>query len=169
MVERFDACLAFTLHEEGGYTNDQYDPGGATNQGITLATFRAFRHDPVATVAELKNIGKPEVRAIYAVQYWHPPQCDKLPAGVDLMVFDMGVNSGPRRSAMILQQVLGLNLVDGWVGPATLARLATMKGADVVHELSLRQKLFYQSLDGFNRYGDGWLARLGRRTHLALG
>jgi len=38
MADRFDACLAFTLREEGGYVDDPADPGGATNMGITLAT-----------------------------------------------------------------------------------------------------------------------------------
>ncbi len=36
----FAIALAFTLGQEGGWSDDPNDPGGATNQGITLATFR---------------------------------------------------------------------------------------------------------------------------------
>ena len=46
MPDRFDACLAFTLREEGGYVDDPADPGGATNMGITLATYRQWSDDP---------------------------------------------------------------------------------------------------------------------------
>ena len=34
MIDRFPATVPFTLREEGGFTNDPRDPGGATNLGI---------------------------------------------------------------------------------------------------------------------------------------
>jgi lysozyme family protein len=46
MADGFDACLAFTLREEGGYVDDPADPGGATNMGITLATYRQWSDNP---------------------------------------------------------------------------------------------------------------------------
>jgi len=33
-------------------------------------------------------------RAIYRSLYWNPLRADALPPGVDLSVFDMGVNAG---------------------------------------------------------------------------
>ena len=38
MADQFALCLAFTLQQEGGFCDDPRDPGGATCQGITLAT-----------------------------------------------------------------------------------------------------------------------------------
>jgi lysozyme family protein len=46
MADMFDACLAFTLREEGGYVDDPADIGGATNMGITLASYRQWSDDP---------------------------------------------------------------------------------------------------------------------------
>jgi lysozyme family protein len=43
MEDRFGSCLAFTLRQEGGHVDDPADPGGATNMGITLATYRIWR------------------------------------------------------------------------------------------------------------------------------
>jgi hypothetical protein len=46
MDDNFDTCLAFTLKEEGGYSDNPADPGGATNMGITLATYRQWADNP---------------------------------------------------------------------------------------------------------------------------
>ena len=46
MDDNFDICLAFTLKEEGGYSDNPADPGGSTNMGITLATYRQWSDDP---------------------------------------------------------------------------------------------------------------------------
>ena len=50
-------------------------------------------------------------------------QTCELPLGVDLSVFDMGVNAGIWRSAKLLQQVLGFTgeEVDGSIASETLA------------------------------------------------
>ncbi len=38
----FEIALAHVLEMEGGYGEDRYDPGGPTNQGITLAVLAAW-------------------------------------------------------------------------------------------------------------------------------
>ena len=38
MQKNFDTALKLTLKYEGGFVNDPYDPGGATNYGVTIAT-----------------------------------------------------------------------------------------------------------------------------------
>jgi lysozyme family protein len=51
MADLFDACLAFTLAQEGGYVDDP-DPKGATNLGITLATLQHWDHSPTLGPAD---------------------------------------------------------------------------------------------------------------------
>ena len=46
MADSFSICVAFTLNSEGGYVNNPADPGGATNLGITLTTYREWADDP---------------------------------------------------------------------------------------------------------------------------
>src|SRR6185437_16377169 len=74
----FDTALAFTLAEEGGFSDNPADPGGATNKGITLATFREYQ--PGATVDELRAISDADVWRIYRLGYWNHMRCGDLPA-----------------------------------------------------------------------------------------
>ncbi len=39
----FAAALEHVLEMEGGFTDDQHDPGGPTNRGITLKMFAAWK------------------------------------------------------------------------------------------------------------------------------
>jgi len=65
MADAFDTCLAFTLRAEGGYVDDPADPGGATNMGITLATFRQWSDDAELGPAQVQDMTERTARAIY--------------------------------------------------------------------------------------------------------
>jgi hypothetical protein len=56
---------------------------------------------------QVQDISERTARAIYRSLYWNPLRADALPVGVDLSVFDMGVNAGIWGSARLLQRVLG--------------------------------------------------------------
>ena len=126
MPDNFEVCLAFTLKAEGGYVDNPADPGGATNMGITLATLRQWSDDQDLGPAQVEEMTQRTAKAIYRSLYWNPLRADALPVGVDLSVFDMGVNAGIWRSARLLQAALGFTgeEVDGCVGPDTLAAAA---------------------------------------------
>lgn len=170
MADQFATCLAFTLAQEGGYVDDPYDPGGATNMGITLATLRHWDHDPALGPADVQDMTRATAAAIYGALYWNALRADSLPAGVDLSAFDFGVNAGTRRSAELLQEALGFSAgqVDGCVGPETLAAALKADAAGVVNDLAERQTAYYRGLAEFDRYGRGWLDRTERRRQAAL-
>src|SRR2546430_390261 len=94
--------------------------------GITLATYRQWSDDPNLGALKVQDMSERTARAIYRSLYWNPLRADALPAGVDLSVFDMGVNAGIWGSARLLQQALGFTgeEVDGCVGPETLGAAA---------------------------------------------
>jgi lysozyme family protein len=168
--DRFDECLAFTLRAEGGYVDNPSDPGGATNMGITLATLREWSDDPNLGIAQIMDIQLRTVRAIYRTQYWNPLRADALPVGVDLSVFDFGVNAGVWRSARVLQRALGFtgDEVDGCVGRQTLAAAANADPRLLVHNLAERQSAYYRGLADFPIFGQGWLTRTEERKTAAL-
>ena len=114
-MNNFPACLAFTLTQEGGWSNNNSDPGGCTMKGVTLATYRSWKQDPTITCAELRNISSDDVSALYQQDYWTPVHGNSLPTGVDLMVWDMAVNAGVGGSAKLLQATVGVT-VDGGIG-----------------------------------------------------
>jgi lysozyme family protein len=166
----FATCLAFTLKAEGGFVDNPNDPGGATNMGITLATYRTWVGDPAAPVSAIQTLSQTVASAIYRGNYWNPLRADGLPAGVDLCVFDFGVNTGIWRSGRILQQALGFaaDQIDGSIGPITLAAAGKADPATLVNSLADRQETFYRSLSTFADFGRGWLNCTDARRAAAL-
>ena len=168
-ASNFPACLDFTLAQEGGFVDMRDDRGGATNMGITLATLAAYRGHEV-TVGELEAMTQAEAEAIYVADFWRPVNGDALPPGLDLMVFDMGVNAGPRRSAEQLQAVIGV-AQDGIVGPRTLAAVQMVSPRLLIARLGYAQQVYYngivQASPSQSVFLAGWLARCSDRTAAA--
>jgi lysozyme family protein len=166
MKTNLSTCLEFTLAQEGGWSDDPNDPGGCTNQGITLSTYRLFTGNPDAGPDDLRAMTATTRDTIYVTRYWALVHGDDLLGGIDLMVFDMAVNAGTGRSARLLQQVLGFTgwALDGDIGPKTCAAIAGANLPMLVTMLGDAQADYYRSLAEFDRYGAGWLARVWRRV-----
>lgn len=161
-MENFHRSMPHVFKHEGGWSDHPQDPGGATHRGITLEVFRAWRKNPHATKDELRRLTEDEAREIYQERYWQPMRASELPHGVDLMVFDHGVNSGNNRSIRILQEVLGVT-VDGVIGPQTIAAANAADPKELIDKLRARHESFYRSLKTFGTFGRGWLNRLDAR------
>ena len=97
-AERLKSSLDFVLKWEGGYSNHPSDPGGATMQGITQATYDAYRTGRGLPVRAVKLLTRPELEEIYRVRYWNPAGCSELDWPVCLAVFDTAVNCGVSRA-----------------------------------------------------------------------
>lgn len=109
------------------YTDLPDDLGGPTKGGITLATLRAWRRNPVTTVASLITLERPEARAIYQFLFLQPfATLRPIDEAVYAFCVDLGVLRGPRRVALMLQEIVGATQ-DGWIGPHTLTALAPFK------------------------------------------
>ena len=105
---RFLACLKETLKWEGGYSNDKYDTGGATMHGIIQREYDSYRARHDLPKRSVRLIEPAEEQDIYLHSYWDEVRADELPRGVDLAVFDYGVNSGPQRAVKSMQRALGV-------------------------------------------------------------
>lgn len=115
----FPAALKELLIHEGGYVNHPDDPGGRTNLGVTQRVYEAWVKHPVDEKI-MRSLTVDHVRALYKANYWDALKGDDLPIGLDLCVFDFGVNAGVARGARYLQRLAGTRQ-DGVIGPATLA------------------------------------------------
>lgn len=155
--------LTFTLKEEGGFSDDSRDPGGATMHGITLNTFRRMMNSYRLTIADLKAITPEQETDIYRAGFWSAMHGDDLPSGIDLMVFDFGVNSGPETSIQILQNLLHVH-VDGDCGPVTLAAAHKVRADDFIQQMKIEQMRYYMRLHEYALYGKGWTDRTNRRA-----
>lgn len=167
----FDQCLKLVLAAEGGFSNHPKDPGGATNHGITLATLSAWRKskspDAVTTAADVEKLTREEACEIYRTNYWNLLRCDDLPSGVDLLVFDFGVNSGPGTSAKALQKVIGSEQ-DGSIGPLTIHAVGGKDRIEIITEFSTRRRELYPTFQNFDVFGAGWMNRTDSMEQTAL-
>lgn len=139
----FPACLAFTLKYEGGMSFDPRDPGGRTNQGVTETTYAQYRKSKGLAWGSVYAMTAAERDAIYRDEYWAKVTGDSLPRGVDLCVFDYGVNSGPPRALR-----------------AYAARGHGKKPGDAIHALCSSRLSFLHALRTWGYFGAGW----GRRV-----
>lgn len=98
-MNNFEKALQFVMKWEGGFSNHPSDPGGATNKGITLRTYRDYKRNPNTTVEELINIPESDILDIYRTRYWNVCNCDSMPESLGVVVFDSAVNCGPRRAS----------------------------------------------------------------------
>ena len=158
MKENFDQCLAAVLHHEGGYVNHPKDPGGMTNLGVTKRVWEEWVGHEVDEKA-MRALTPADVGPMYRKKYWDKVCGDNLPAGVDMAVFDLAVNSGPGRAAKMLQKVLGVP-EDGMIGPKTLEKVASMDVGNLVEDYNAKRLSFLQALPTWETFGKGW----GRRV-----
>jgi len=162
MESNFVACLSHILAMEGGFSNDPSDRGGATNWGITAATLAHYRGHAV-TADDVASIEPEEARAIYHAGYWATCRAPELPGGVDLMVFDVSVNSGPGRAVKMLQGALDVK-ADGVFGPMTMKAVAATKPGDLIGVIVDKRRAFYHGIVDRNasqsKFLRGWLNRV---------
>ena len=166
MKKNYQKCLETILHHEGGYVNHPKDPGGETNLGVTKRVYEEH-----GGTKDMKELTVEDVAPIYKKGYWDKMKGDDLPSGLDLCVFDFGVNAGPGRAAKFLQKMIGTT-VDGGIGPMTLAKVNEYVDSNGLEESikqyqSARQE-YYENLSTFNTFGKGWTRRVGETTQLAL-
>lgn len=107
------------------YTDHPDDLGGATKGGITLSTLRTWRKDPRVTAADLQALERSEARAIYQFLYVQP--FASIPDdALRHYLIDLGVLRGPRKAAIMLQEIVGTQ-ADGWIGPQTVKAIAPFR------------------------------------------
>ena len=156
--ETFQKILPHIWRHEGGYVNDRYDPGGATNMGITHRTLARWRGVRSVTRQQVKDLKREEAAEIYKKRYWDAVNADQLPVGVDYSTFDMGVNAGPSRGVKILQKSVG-SYPDGKIGPITRSAINNMTQWGIIGRYYTYRMQFYKRLRTFRRYGRGWTNR----------
>ncbi|MBZ9822356.1 glycoside hydrolase family 108 protein [Mesorhizobium sp. CA4] len=168
MDRNFARALSLVLANEGGWSDNPADPGGATMKGVTLANFRRYVK-PNATKADLRAISDAQLGTVYRRFYWDAVVGAELPDGVDYAAFDFAVNSGPGRAAKYLQAAVGA-VQDGRIGPATLAAVNAASKEAIIDRLCDARLAFLERLPTWPTFGRGWDARVGavRRQALAL-
>lgn len=161
-VGNFPKCLKVILKHEGGFVNHPADPGGMTNLGVTKKVYEEWIGHKVSE-AIMRKLTPELVSPLYKKNYWDALKCDGIPAGLDLCVFDFGVNAGTGRSARYLQRLIGAK-EDGVIGPATLRSLTfktvELGTSEMIDRFQEARRCYYRKLATFQTFGRGWLRRV---------
>lgn len=172
MRQNFQKAHKIILGYEGGNVDNPKDPGGRTSRGVTQRVYSAYRMKIGKTPQDVYKATDAEVHAIYRQQYWDVCKCDDLPSGIDLIVYNASVNSGPKRAYKLLQASLNRAsnaqlAVDGTPGMISVQAASNAPDHDlVVVEFGRKYQAFYQSLSTFKTFGKGWTRRNSNVTKI---
>ena len=158
MNSNFDKSLTELLKHEGGYVNHPQDPGGRTNHGVTQDVWEDWI-DRAVSEAEMKALTPTKVAPLYREMYWDRVKGDKLPSGVDYLVFDAAVNSGVSRAAKWLQTTVAA-VADGMIGEQTLKLVMLTNPQMLIDKYSANRLAFLQRLTTWPTFGKGWERRV---------
>ena len=166
MKENLLPVMEHMLKSEGGFVNHPADPGGMTNLGVTQRVWEEWLGRPVSE-KEMRALTPTIVAPMYKRQYWDKVSADSLPSGVDYVVFDAAVNSGPGRAAKWLQTVVGA-VSDGDIGPNTLKAVAAYPAKKLIEDYQALRLEFLKGLPTWETFGRGWDRRVAEVKVSAL-
>ena len=150
----------FILSWEGGFVNDPRDSGGATNKGVTLATFRQV-FGKSKTINDLKKITDDQWMAIFKKYYWDKWKADDIKSKqIAYLLVDWVWCSG-KYGITKVQQYLKVD-PDGLVGPKTIAALNALDPVKAFKDIwNCRYNYLVSISKGKNQvFLKGWLRRL---------
>jgi lysozyme family protein len=147
------------LKFEGGKDDDPVDPGGRTNQGVIQREFSAWLRRNGKPNRDVFTMTDTERDAIYWENYGAKVRFNELPPGIDIVVGDGAINSGPAQCIKWVQRALNVS-ADGVLGNVTMQAIVDYPDHDllIAKIIDLREK-FLRSLKTFWHFGKGWLSR----------
>lgn len=154
-MAKAEILMPFILSWEGGFANVAGDRGGATNKGITIATFRSVSGCN-KTVEDLKRMTDEQWMAIFKKYFWNGWRADRIQSqAIANLLVDWVWTSGTY-GIKLPQKVLGVT-IDGLVGQKTLAAIN-----DYPNQQELFNKLWKERREFFERIGRGAQAKFLR-------
>jgi len=151
---------------EGGYVWDKADKGGATNMGVTIATWRAVGYDKdgdgYIDVQDIKLLNTHDFEAVLKI-YWNRWKSDKIiNQSVANILVDWVWGSGVW-GIKIPQRILGV-VQDGVIGDKTLCALNAQNQKEFFDKIFAERVKFLDNIVKNNpsqkKFIKGWKNRL---------
>lgn len=160
----FDQAIEIVLAKEGGFQADPDDTGNWTSGKKGVGVLKGTKYGISAASypdLDIRNLTRGQAVEIYRRDFWPSIKPDWLPAALRLSVFDVAVNSGPRRAIVFLQQVAGIK-ADGVFGPVTRDMLHKVN----VVNYNVRRLEFVMDSAVNQRFKKGIALRILRISHM---
>ena len=158
----------FILAWEGGFANDPVDRGGATNKGVTLATWKQVGYDKDGDgdidVDDLKKITTDDaVNVVMKPHFWDRWKADKIISQSVANILVDWVWASGKHGITNVQRLLGVK-VDGIVGDKTIAALNAKEPRQLFAAIKKARVSFIEGVIRANpkqkKFRNGWLNRL---------
>lgn len=156
----------FIQRWEGGFVDDPDDLGGATNMGVTIATYKVYRKrkglsEP--TVDDLKHLSNNEWIDILKSLYWDKWKADQIKSQSVANILVDWVWASGNYGIKIPQQLLNVK-VDGIVGPKTLEAVNSRNPRELFDLIKIARFDFIEDIcrkrPANNKFKRGWLNRI---------
>ena len=178
-MSNFEPAVKVVLRLEGGFVNNKFDPGGATNYGISLRYLKGlgdsnadgfldgdFNHDGIVDAKDIKDMSEEQASDVYnkiwcKQQYWRINDQQ-----IATFLFSIAVNIGVRQANIIMQRAVraASSIVlerDGVLGDKSYEAINKCYPPMLLACLKMGVDCYYNSLreDLKKEFLAGWLNR----------
>jgi lysozyme family protein len=162
MEANFKQSLVWVRTSEGGNDDDPSDSGGRTSRGITQREYDAYCRMAGLPRGDVWKAEDAVIDDIYHRSYWMP-YGPIMPAGVDYMLFDDSVLSGPVTAIKTLQRALGV-VPDGHIGLLTSEAIGKADHKALVEKIGQARLARYDAIIAARpkdmKFRGGWRNRV---------
>lgn len=151
-MSSFDDAFDALIGNEGGYSDNPKDPGGATMWGVTERVARASGY-----TGSMQDLPRDTAKAIAKKLYWDPLHLDAFDPRVAFQIFDANYNGG--HPILWAQGASGAK-VDGLMGPRTIAAVQAVPPWQFILKWNSLRLRYYTSLPTWNTFSKGWCRRI---------
>lgn len=151
-MSSFDDAFDALIGNEGGYSDNPKDPGGATCCGVTERVARAYGY-----TGAMQDLPRDTAKSIAKKLYWDPLHLDSLDPRVAFQIFDANYNGG--HAVIWMQGAAGAH-VDGLIGPQTIAAVQAVPPWQFILRWNALRLRYYTSLKTWSTFGKGWANRI---------
>lgn len=159
MMTLFDRIIENIFNLEGGFVNDQKDPGGKTKYGISQKSFPNLN---------IEKLTKEQAAGIYKKHYWDPhPFYEEIKSPqVVLKLFAAGINMGQKYANICMQRAVRSFKyleADGIIGPKSLEAINSISHKELIpafnSECAGRYRMLCAKNPSLKKFVNGWLNR----------
>ena len=167
-MAKLEGLLPFIEKWEGGYVNDPYDLGGATNMGVTIGTWKTVGYDKDGDgdidEDDVRLITKEDMaECVLRPHYWNRCRADEIKSQTVANIFVDWVWASGVAGIKGVQELVGVK-VDGIVGDKTLAAINAASQRDLFLDIKRARVDYVEricvSRPANLRFRKGWLRRI---------
>lgn len=157
MQGNFQTCLDAFWTFDGVKLDAAPGEKFATSYGVTRMSWDDAVDEGLVS-GDMNSAPVSDFAKILEANYWDRNNCNQLPAGIDLMVFNDATLSGDDHAAKLLQRLVG-TIPDGMIGPHTIVEVKAMEPSVLVLMIARADIAFLSALRNASLYINGWKRR----------